>query len=160
MYYANHCTLLPSTFLVEGTGGMRACPVSTKCKVFLPATVLAHWVGGFSLKTRQSHRLWLPWQTMKRDWVFVKGDGIGFIASLCCEFAANIFEAVLVLITEVLLSYEFCLGCVSFHKIMGLRLFFKAIVKFTKSRLNPVLFDRKETMNLSCLVVTSKPPIG
>ena len=36
--------------------------------------------------------------------MFVEEDGICFFVSLCCEFDANTFEAVLVFVNEVLLS--------------------------------------------------------
>ena len=50
---------------------------------------------------------------MQREKDFAEKDGICFFVFLCCKFDANNFEAVLVLVTEVLLFSRFaCLGFV------------------------------------------------
>ena len=46
--------------------------------------------------------------------MFVEEDGVCFFVSLCCEFDANTFEAVLVLVTEVLLSSGLALVALCF----------------------------------------------
>ena len=46
--------------------------------------------------------------------MFADEDGVCFFVSLCCEFDANTFEAVLVLVTEVLFSSGFALVALCF----------------------------------------------
>ena len=76
--------------------------------------------------------------------MFVEEDGNCLFVSLCCEFDANTFEAVLVLVTEVLLFSGLALFALCFIRSWASAFFFEPIVKAKEGKLNPVLLNRKE----------------
>ena len=65
---------------------------------------------------------------MQRDLVFVE-DIFCFFVSLCCDFDANTFQAVLVLVTEKLLSSGFALVARCFIKLWASTFFQSQLLK-------------------------------
>ena len=81
---------------------------------------------------------------MHRKYVFVEADGICFFVSLCCEFDANTFEAVFVMVTEVMFSSGLALVALCFIRSWASAFSLSQIVKVKEGRLNPLLLNRKE----------------
>ena len=93
------------------------------------ATTLALCLGVFSLKTRHSYSRWLPLNTMQLE---TDGDGelcCGFTLFLCSVFAANAFETIFDLATELLVSSVLALNAVFFIKSCALAFSFNQSLK-------------------------------
>ena len=89
--------------------------------------------------------------------MFVEEDAICFFVSLCCKFDANTFDAVLVLVTEVLLSSGFALVALCFIRSWASAFSLSQSLKSRRVGLTQCFLTVKSDHDFSCLVVTSVP---